>query len=55
MMALFVWLVIIAAIIVAYRFDVFSSAGVLSMAVVSTIRLCLKFIITVWRLLAARH
>lgn len=54
-MALFVWLVIIAAIVVAYRLDVLSGMRVMAGAATTTLRLYLKFISAVWRLLTARR
>lgn len=55
MMALIVWTVLIAAVIVAYRLDVLSSVRVLAGAAAATLRLYLKFITAVWRLLADRR
>lgn len=55
MTTLIVWLILIAAVVVAYRLDVLSSARVLAGAAAATLRLYLKFFIAVWRLLTARR
>lgn len=55
MMAIFVWMVIIAAVVVVHRLDVLSSARFLAGAAAATLRLYLKFISAVWRLLTARR
>lgn len=55
MMALFVWMVLIAAVVVVYRLDVLSSARVVAGVATSTIRLYLKFFAAAWRLLTAKR
>ncbi|MHA7268382.1 hypothetical protein [Arthrobacter sp. HLT1-20] len=55
MTTLIVWLILIAAVVVAYRLDVLSSARVLAGVATTTLRLYLKFITAVWRLFIARR
>ncbi len=55
MMAPFVWLVIIATVVVAYRMDLLSSARVVAGAAAATLRLYLKFITALWCMLTARR
>ena len=55
MTAVIVWMVIIVAVVVAYRLDVLSNTRVLVGAVAATLRLYLKFIPALWRMLFARR